>query len=450
MLSRRHRWPVWLAVLLTTGWLGTGLVSADKAVEDQPPAAADLGPQLDAPPAEKASETDKPDHLQQAPLSPAKLQDKTAGSTENSPSIPAILTLSTGQWVSSTIQQWLERHSGRAFSPLAPVPETPAPHATPSTLPAAAPDTVVGPAEPLEPPPTHGLRVMLDWYPSPRHAALFIAQQRGLFQQRGLEVELVTPADPEAPTKLLAAGRVDLALTRQPLLHLLVNEGKPLTRVASLIRLPLSFLLVGRSDRDDLSMLDGARIGHLDRDGRQILLPALLDSLGMRPEQIESPKVHFRVDDAIREGRIDAIIGAMQHQVVETLASDGLATQSYPVAELGVPLHDGLIVIANRDRLEGQRDAIRHFVDALEEATVWIITHPEESWTQLTSAEPRINSLYNQQEWPEVRTRLSLSPAALSQGRYADFEQYLFDSGIVDKITPVERLALDPGTPPSP
>ncbi|MGO2133544.1 MAG: ABC transporter substrate-binding protein [Halomonas sp.] len=443
MLSRRHRWPVWLIVLLATGWLSTEPVNADKAVDGQPPAAADLGPQLDTLPAEKASEADKPGYPDQAPLSPSRPQNKNTGSSP-------ILTLSTGQWVSGTIQQWLERYSGRAFSPLAPVPETPAPHAMLSTLSATAPDIVAGPAEPLEPPPTHDLKVMLDWYPSPRHAPLFIAQQRGLFQQRGLEVELVTPADPEAPTKLLAAGRVDLALTRQPLLHLLVNEGKPLTRVASLIRLPLSFLLVGRPDFDDLSLLDGARIGHLDRDGRQVLLPALLDSLGLRPEQIESPKIHFRVDDAIREGRIDAIIGAMQHQVTETLASDGLTTQSYPVAELGVPLHDGLIVIANRDHLEGQRDAIRHFVEALEEATAWIITHPEESWTELTSAEPRINSLYNQKEWPETRARLSLSPAALSQGRYAGFEQYLFDSGIVDKITPVERLALDPGSLPSP
>lgn len=449
MPSCLHRWPVWLFVLLISGWLSTELVSANKAVKDQAPILVDLGQHIDDASHEKATQPDKPDPSSQVSRDTTRQQNKAASSTESSPGIPASLALGTSQWMTSTIQQWLERHPSHAFSPMAPVAETRAPPAT-AISEVVAPSSVAGPAEPLEPPPIHHLTVMLDWYPSPRHAALFIAQQRELFQQRGLEVELVTPADPEAPPKLLAAGRVDLALTRQPLLHLLVNEGKPLIRVASLVRLPLSFLLTGHSGDDDLSLVSGVRIGHLDQDGEQILLPALLDSLGMSPEQVESPKLHFRVDDAMREGQVDAIIGAMQHQVAETLASDGLATQTYPVEELGVPLHDGLIVMANRNHLEEQRDAIRQFVEALEEATAWLITHPEESWALLTNAQPAINSRYNQQQWPEVRARLSLSPAALSQGRYASFEQYLFDNGIVDKITPVERLALDPGAPPSP
>lgn len=454
MPSCRHRWPVWLLVLLISGWLSTELVSANKTVKDQTPIPVDLGQHTDDASHGKATQPDKPDPSSQASRDTARQQDKAASSTENSQSIPANLALGTSRWIASTIQEWLERHSSRAFSPMAPVAETRAPQAGDPPVTAAsevvAPSSVAGPAEPLEPPPIQHLTVMLDWYPSPRHAALFIAQQRELFQQRGLEVELITPADPEAPPKLLAAGRVDLALTRQPLLHLLVSEGKPLIRVASLVRLPLSFLLIGHSGDDDLNLVGGARIGHLDQDGKQILLPALLDSLEMSPEQVESPKVHFRVDDAMREGQVDAIIGAMQRQVAETLASDGLATQTYPVEELGVPLHDGLIVMANRDHLEEQRDAIRQFVEALEEATAWVITHPEESWALLTSAQPAMDSRYNRQQWPEVRARLSLSPAALSQGRYASFEQYLFDNRIVDKITPVERLALDPGAPPPP
>ena len=55
---------------------------------------------------------------------------------------------------------------------------------------------------------------MLDWYVSPQHAALIVAKQRGLFAAQGLELELLTPADPSIAIKLLTAGEVDLALTR--------------------------------------------------------------------------------------------------------------------------------------------------------------------------------------------------------------------------------------------
>ncbi|WP_051234074.1 ABC transporter substrate-binding protein [Halomonas halocynthiae] len=440
--------PAWFIVLLATGWLSTGLVHADgttnkQEINQQFEIIASLAESLAKPASAQSQSSD------QTTLTRDKLPNKTIENIKDSPVAPVIHTLNTHHWVLSTVQQWLKQHSD-TFSPAAPLAEITSSQAIPYTAVSAAPNSVIGPAEPLAAPPTQRLTVMLDWYPSPRHAALFVAQQRELFKQHGLDVELLTPADPEAPAKLLIAGRVDLALTRQPLLHLLVNEGKPVIRIASLIRLPLSFLLVNPSALDDLNQLNGARVGYFDRDSKQVLLPALLNHLEMRPEQVEDRKVHFLAENDIREERIDAIIGAMQHQTVAVLASEGLATRAYSMTDLGIPLHDGLIVIANRDRQDEQQNAIRHFVKALEEATAWILDHPEESWELLTSAEPKIDSRYNQQAWPEVRARLSLSPGALSQGRYADFEQYLLDSGIINKATAPEHLAIDPSAPHSP
>ena len=49
------------------------------------------------------------------------------------------------------------------------------------------------------------VRLLLDWFVNPDHAALVIAKQRGLFTKHGLDVELIAPADPNAPPKLVAA-----------------------------------------------------------------------------------------------------------------------------------------------------------------------------------------------------------------------------------------------------
>ena len=38
------------------------------------------------------------------------------------------------------------------------------------------------------------------------HGPIIIAQERGYFSDVGLEVEIVAPADPSAPPKLVAAG----------------------------------------------------------------------------------------------------------------------------------------------------------------------------------------------------------------------------------------------------
>ncbi|MGB2534602.1 MAG: ABC transporter substrate-binding protein, partial [Candidatus Puniceispirillum sp.] len=69
---------------------------------------------------------------------------------------------------------------------------------------------------------TEKMTVLLDWFVNPDHGPLIIAQENGYFADAGLEVEIVAPADPSAPPKLVAAGQADLAVSYQPQLHLQV------------------------------------------------------------------------------------------------------------------------------------------------------------------------------------------------------------------------------------
>ena len=348
--------------------------------------------------------------------------------------------------------------TSKEHEPAAPPPEArrrqpgESPKATPVAPPDEDPDPTgpsiaLAPAEPIAPPPMKELEVMLDWYPSPQHAALIVARDKGMFARRGLDVRLSTPADPNVPTKLLAAARVDLALGRQPLLHLKVDQGLPLVRVATLVDGSLAALVV----RDGLEIdspadLAGRRIGHADEDSLEILFDMLLRPHGIKRAEVEMRDVNFGLARAISEGEVDGVIGAMRHLLPRQLGDEGVTTRLMRVEEHGIPLHDGLILLANRERLNGQREAIRQLVEALEEATAWILEHPTEAWDRLRRAEPGLDTPANLAVWPDTLMRLSASPAAVDHGRYARFERFLHDAGLVEALTPVERLAIDPGT----
>ena len=88
------------------------------------------------------------------------------------------------------------------------------------------------------------LSVMLDWFVNPDHAPLIIAKEKGFFEAAGLNVKLITPANPNDPPKLVAAGKVDLAVSYQPQLHVQVAEGLPLIRIGTLVSTPLNSLVV--------------------------------------------------------------------------------------------------------------------------------------------------------------------------------------------------------------
>ncbi|ODN68578.1 putative thiamine biosynthesis protein [Methylobrevis pamukkalensis] len=64
------------------------------------------------------------------------------------------------------------------------------------------------------------LTVLLDWFVNPDHAPLVVAREGGYFARHGLDVELLPPADPSAPPRLVAAGQGDVAISYQPSLIL--------------------------------------------------------------------------------------------------------------------------------------------------------------------------------------------------------------------------------------
>jgi len=84
------------------------------------------------------------------------------------------------------------------------------------------------------------MRVILDWFVNPDHAPLIIAREKGFFRDVGLEVELIAPADPNDPPKLVAAKQASLAVSYQPQLHLQVEQELPVVRVGTLIATPLN------------------------------------------------------------------------------------------------------------------------------------------------------------------------------------------------------------------
>ena len=67
------------------------------------------------------------------------------------------------------------------------------------------------------------LTVILDWFVNPDHGPLIVAREKGFFAAEGLEVELIAPADPNDPPKLVAARQADIAVSYQPQLHLQVR-----------------------------------------------------------------------------------------------------------------------------------------------------------------------------------------------------------------------------------
>lgn len=288
------------------------------------------------------------------------------------------------------------------------------------------------------------MTVLLDWFVNPDHGPIILAEELGYFADAGLKVEVIAPADPADPPKMVAAGRADLAISYQPQLHLQVAEGLPLVRVATLVATPLNCLLVLEDGPiADIADLEGRRVGFSVAGVEEALLGAMLGQHGLSTDDIELVNVNWSLSPALMSGQVDAVIGAFRNFEMNQMDIEGIAGRCfYPEAE-GVPTYDELIYVANPDSMDA--GMIRRFLAATEKATQFIVNYPQESWEIFSSTSPELQDELNERAWADTIARFALRPEALDAGRYARFETFLHEAGLIETVRPVSDLAVDLG-----
>lgn len=284
--------------------------------------------------------------------------------------------------------------------------------------------------------------VYLDWFLNPDHGPLVVAQEKGFFAEAGLKVELIEPADPNDPPKLVAAGQGEVAISYQPQLHIMAGRSLPLTRIATLVATPLNTLLVlDESPIREIADLKGKRIGFSVGGFEDALLRAMLEPAGLTLDDVELINVNFALSASLLSGQVDAVIGAFRNFELNQLEIEGSKGRAFYLEEEGVPAYDELIVLANSGALDDPR--LPAFVAALERGTQYLVNHPQESWEIFAAYGEGLDDELNSRAWWDTLPRFALRPAALDRGRYARFADFLLRLGVTESAPPVESYAVE-------
>ncbi len=286
------------------------------------------------------------------------------------------------------------------------------------------------------------LTILLDWFVNPDHAALIIAQEKGFFARHDLVVELVAPADPSAPPRLVAAGQADLAITYQPQLHVQAAEGLPLVRVGTLAETPLNALVaLAEGPVKGIADLKGRTIGFSVGGFEDALLAAMLKTVGLTLADVTLVNVNFALTPALLGGKVDAVIGAFRNFELNQLDLQGRPGIAFFPEEHGVPAYDELVLVTKQGRQN--EPAIGRMLDAVEEATMWLTNHPDEAWRLFVKGRRELDNELNARAWRDTLPRLAKRPAALDRRRYDRFAAFMKDAGLIDVVAPLESYATE-------
>ena len=286
------------------------------------------------------------------------------------------------------------------------------------------------------------ITLLLDWFVNPDHGPVIVADELGYFAEQNLEVEIVAPADPSAPPKLVAAGQADLAISYQPQLHLQIHEGLPLRRVGTLVATPLNCLLtLEEGPIQSIADLKGKKIGFSVAGVEEAVLKAVLGKHGVALDDVEMVNVNFSLSPSLMTRQVDAVIGAYRNFELNQMDIEGVAGRCYYIEEEGVPAYDELIYVANPERMD--EDMVFRFLRATEKATQYIVNKPEKSWEIFAATSKELQDELNARAWVDTLPRFALRPLGLDSGRYARFEKWLAESGLIDSVNEVSDIAIE-------
>jgi putative hydroxymethylpyrimidine transport system substrate-binding protein len=278
--------------------------------------------------------------------------------------------------------------------------------------------------------------VMLDWFPNADHAALFDAIDRGYFKAAGMEVHAVTPAETAQPLKLLAAGKVDMAISYEPELLIARDQGLKLVSIAALVQQPLtSIIALPSSHVHSISDLSGKSVGTAGIPYQAAELKSALQHAGVSPAKVTEVNVGFNLVQSMLSGRVAATLGGFWNYEAIQLELMHKHPLTIPVNKAGVPSYDELVLVVREDEARHRGRELRAFMQALTHGENDVRSDPAAAAKLVLSANPSLEP-----KLQRISIERTLSAAQPEGGKpygwqkpsaWAAFAEWMYEKGLL-------------------
>jgi putative hydroxymethylpyrimidine transport system substrate-binding protein len=240
---------------------------------------------------------------------------------------------------------------------------------------------------------TKPFKVMLDWFPNADHAPLYAGIAHGDFRAVGLNVEPVVPAETAEPLKLLAAGKVDMAISYEPQLLLARDQGLKLVSVGALVQRPLtSIIALPEAHVSSIASLAGKTVGTAGIPYQAAELRTVLQSAGVNPAKVKEANVGFNLIPAMLSGKVAATLGGYWNYEAIQLRLMHKHPLVIPVDQAGVPSYDELVLVVREDEAHTRGQDLRAFLQALTRGEHEVRADPEAAAALLVKANPTLEA----------------------------------------------------------
>ncbi|HEX7927672.1 MAG TPA: ABC transporter substrate-binding protein, partial [bacterium] len=285
-------------------------------------------------------------------------------------------------------------------------------------------------------------KLILDWFPNADHVPLFVAKEAGIFTKHGLNIELIAPADPNDPLKLVAAGQAAFAINYQPNVIIARAEGLNVKSIGALVDHPLSSLaFLQRSKIRTPADLKGKRIGYSVESLEMALLKVILEGAGLKMADVTTVNVNFNLTSSLLSGQADAVMGAFWNYELAELELEKQPGAYFAMEKYGVPDYSELIVISSDKFLKDNPAVARKLVAAVQEAIDLTRRDPEKALAMYFKANPTVRKELEQKAFALTLPQFAHTQDQ-SKEKWATWARFALDRGLIKQAVDPDSLVF--------
>lgn len=229
----------------------------------------------------------------------------------------------------------------------------------------------------------------LDWTPNTNHTGLYVAIEKGYFEEAGLDVEIL-PYNGSYPETLIDAGAADFGIGFQDVTTFSMAAGADVQAIMAPIQTWVTAIGM-RADDDTIQSpkdLDGLTYAGFGSPSEVPTLQAVIKEDGGTGE-FENVTLGTSAYEALYSGDVDFTIPFETWEGIEA-ELNGTPMKYFKFTDYGFPDNYGLLVLGNKTWMSENQETTKAFTQALAKGYEDAIADPDGSAQILIDANPDV------------------------------------------------------------
>ena len=281
------------------------------------------------------------------------------------------------------------------------------------------------------------ITVMLDWVPNTNHTGLFVAQEKGWYEENGLAVNIIQPGE-TGVEQAVASGSAEFGISYQEGVTMARAEEVPIVSIAAVIQHNTSgFASRAEEGIEGPQDFEGKTYGSFGSPVEKPILDLLMSCAGGDVEQVKFIDTGYADFLSITERDVDfAWIFYGWDGINADLKGIDLNVVMLNDWQECVPDYYTPVIITNETLISEQPEIVEDFLAATARGYTFAIEHPDEAAEILLAAAPESDAelIKASQQWLSDQYQADAPQWGVQSDevwqRYSD---WLADQGILSK-----------------